>query len=403
MAPQVLAGIVAWIGIASAAAAQSLPSEPISFGSGRVVLGGDAAVAMAPEDHGFFNYSDYEHSTLRELRLALAARVRVTDRVSVLTEIRTENFDRLAVFALYARVRPLPGRRLDIQIGRIPPVFGSFSRQSYGRQTPLIGSLLAYQYLTPLRADAVPANADELFQMRGRGWLSAFTVGNTAPARGVPLVTAAHWDTGVQVSTGWKALGVAASVTNGTPSRPRLTADDRGTQVAARVTLTPVTGFTIGTSAARGEFLGRTLLHVLGGDSEAPRRSTQQAYGLDAEYARGHGLVRTELVLSRWMIPMPAEPRPTGALRALGTSVEGKYTVRPGAYVAARAEHLTFNRISGTTRTQRWDAPVTRLEFGGGYHLQRNLLAKGALQLNWRDGGRITRARLLAGQLLYWF
>ena len=42
--------------------------------------------------------------------------------------------------------------------------------------------------------------------MRGRGWSSNFSVGNPLPDRGVPLVSAFTWDTGVQVSAGWNVL-----------------------------------------------------------------------------------------------------------------------------------------------------------------------------------------------------
>ena len=46
---------------AGSAAAQAIPSEPVTLGGGRVVIGGDVAIGVAPEDEGFFNYSDYEH------------------------------------------------------------------------------------------------------------------------------------------------------------------------------------------------------------------------------------------------------------------------------------------------------------------------------------------------------
>ena len=54
----------------------------------------------------------------------------------------------------------------------MPPTFGAFARRTYATDNPLIGYPLAYQYLTSLRPDALPANADELLRMRGRGWLS---------------------------------------------------------------------------------------------------------------------------------------------------------------------------------------------------------------------------------------
>ena len=144
---------------AGGAAAQVIPSEPVTFGAGRVVIGGDAAVAVAPEDNGFFNYSDYEQSTLRQVRLGMTALVRLSDRISLLGELRSENFEYVKPFAIYARIRPLPDRPIDIQIGRIPPTFGSSSsRRTYGHDNPLIGSPLAYQYLTSLRADSAPAD-----------------------------------------------------------------------------------------------------------------------------------------------------------------------------------------------------------------------------------------------------
>lgn len=397
----VVVACLAWASLAAGVAAQPLPSRPLTFGEGRVVVGGEAAVSLAPEDAGFFNYTDYEHSTLRELRLALSARVRVSERIAILAEIRSENLNRIVPFALYARIRPFPERRFDIQFGRIPPTFGRFSRQAYGRQNPLIGTPLAYQYLTSLRADAIPANADELLRMRGRGWLSAFSVGDSMPAPGLPLVTAFHWDTGVQVTTGWSIVSVSASVTNGSPSRPRLSDDNDGKQIATRVSVVPTPGLSIGGSFARGAFLSRRVLTLLQNADEASY--TQRAHGLDIEYARGHALMRAEAVLSDWRIPMPAQSDTTVPLRAVALAVEGRYTFRPGAYAAARVEHLTFNHVSGSTGSARWEAPVHRLEIGGGYYLQRNVVARASLQINHRDGGRVTRARLLAGQLQYWF
>ena len=45
---------VACLGLASVAAAQVLPSEPVTLAGGRVVLGADAAVSVGPDDPGFF-------------------------------------------------------------------------------------------------------------------------------------------------------------------------------------------------------------------------------------------------------------------------------------------------------------------------------------------------------------
>jgi hypothetical protein len=393
--------LLAWCSVATAAAGQTLPSEPVTFADGRVVIGSDVAATIAPEDLGFFNYSDYERSTLRGFRIDVMGSVRASDRLSILGEIRTENFSQIEPFALYARVRPWPARRLDIQVGRIPPTFGSFTRMAYGRENPLIGYPLAYQYLTSLRSDSIPADADELLRMRGRGWLSNFSIGNAAPDRGLALVSAFSWDTGVQVTTGWRGFEVTTSVTNGSLSNPLVADDNDGKQVAARVTLRPTIGLLLGASFARGQFVKQRVIDLFPASDRD--RFTQSAYGLDGEYSRNHLLLRTEAILSEWDVPAYQVPQIAKPLKALSLRLEGRYDVLPGLYVAARAEHLAFSRVAGTELVAAWDAPVSRVEVGMGYYLQRNLILRASLQMNRRDGGRVSSSNLPAAQLLFWF
>jgi hypothetical protein len=397
--------LLAWYTVApvvdAPATAQALPSEPVTFGGGRVVIGGDVAASLAPDDLGFFNYGDYEHSTLRQIRVGVTGSVRANSRLSILGEVRIDNFQDVTPFAWYARVTPWPERRFDIQIGRVPPTFGTFARHAYGNENPLIGYPLAYQYLTSLRTDSVPANADELLFMRGRGWLSNFSVGNLAPARGLPLVTAFSWDTGVQVTTGWRAVNVTGSVTNGSAANPRVIDDNGGKQLAARVSVSPTIGLVLGGSWSRGQFAHRTLIDLTSPPSG--RNFMQSAFGADLEYSRDHWLVRADAVLAEFLIPALAAPFITDPLRALAISLEGKYVIGPGLYLAARAEHLAFSRIRGSITATEWEAPVTRVEAGGGYYVQRNVVARVTVQVNRREGGRVRESTLPAIQLLYWF
>jgi hypothetical protein len=391
-------GVAMFCVATSSASAQSLPAEPVSFGGGRVVLSGDAAVSIAPEDFGFFNFSDYEHSTLREFRAGVSAMVRATERVAVLAEIRSENLATPEAYALYARIRPFSRHRFDIQIGRIPPTFGAFPRQTYGRDNPLIGYPLAYQYLTSLRADALPANTDELLRMRGRGWLASYSIGNVTAERGVPLTAGLTWDTGVQVSSGWKAIDVTGAVTNGSPSRPVVADDNDGKQVAGRIVVHASPALAIGSSYARGSFVGRRAVAAAG----ATGGYAQEAVGIDASYQAGHLSIRGEVIGTSWNLPL-ADPKTAVTLRAGAVSVESKYTFLPGAYGAIRIERLAFGRVSTTRGLAAWEAAVDRVEVGGGYYIQRNLIARGSLQFNDRSGGRVTSSRLAAAQLLFWF
>jgi hypothetical protein len=287
-------------------------------------------------------------------------------------------------------------------VGRVPPTFGAFSRRAYANDNFLIGYPLAYQYLTSLRADALPADADELFRMRGRGWESSFSVGNLEPKAGLPLVNALHWDTGLQLHTGTAFVEATASLTNGTLANPLLSEDNGGRQFGARVVVHPAAGLHVGISRAGGPFVARAA-SVSAGRGGMTSRFTQTAYGLDVEYSRDYYVVRAETVLSDWRLPLVGEEARELPLRALATSVEGRYKIRPGLYAAARVDHLGFSEITGRTRRDEWEAPVTRIEVGGGYALQRNLMLKLSFQRNMRDGGRERDLNITAAQLTYWF
>src|SRR5436305_931296 len=141
---------------------QVLPAGPIETARGTVTITGEVtATAGSRDETAFFNYTDYEHNALRLFRVSLAGMWRPSRRVAFLTEVRSENTKRMIPYALYVRVRPWVNRPFDVQAGRIPPVFGTFSRRAYGSDNPLIGVPLAYQYLTALRPDALPASADD--------------------------------------------------------------------------------------------------------------------------------------------------------------------------------------------------------------------------------------------------
>ncbi len=124
----------------------------------------------------------------------------------------------------------------------MPPTFGAFARRTYASDNPLIGYPLAYQYLTSLRPDALPATADELLRKRSLGWLLRYSVGNQSLDRGVPLVSAFRWDTGVQAHAGATngLINATASVTTGTLSNPLFHDDNSGRQLAGRVEVRPV-------------------------------------------------------------------------------------------------------------------------------------------------------------------
>ena len=159
----------------------------------------------------------------------------------------------------------------------------------------------------------------------------------------------------------------------------------------------------MGTSVARGPFVTDAMSRAAPVASTASD-FTQTAWGGDVEYSRDYYLVRLESIVSAWRIPQVAKPFVDLPLRAVSTSIEGRYKFTPGFYAAGRFDHLGFSDVTGTATSGPWDAPVTRVEVGVGYSIMRNLLFKTSVQRNVRDAGRLEReAHLLAGQLVFWF
>jgi hypothetical protein len=386
---------------AVSAGAQWLPTAPVDAFDGRLVVGAEAVVTLgAEDDSAFFNYTDYEHNTLRMFRLGLTASWRPVSRIAVVGEIRSENLDLIRPYAAYVRVRPFNGHAFDVQIGRIPPSFGAFGRRGYNADQPFIGYPLAYQYLTSLRPDAVPANVGDLLVMRGRGWLASYPVGSPQAAPGVPLISAFRWDTGIQAHWAGRIVDVTGSVTSGTLSDPRANDNNGGKQLSGRVAVRPAVGLVLGASAARGEFLSQNVANLL---ADTTSSHAQTAFGADVEYSRDYWIVRSELVWSRWNTPFAATGT-SADLDSLGVWVEGRYRVTPRISVAGRLDRLGFAKIAAAPGVLvAWDAPVTRVEGDVCYYFRRNLVARLAVQYNDREGGRVHTRTFVSGQVAFWF
>lgn len=379
------------------AAAQWLPEEPISLAGGHFVLGAEVTATVAPEDPGFFNYTSYEYSAIRNFRIGVSAEIRANEYVQVLSELRLDQGHVFDAYGLFLRIRPWPNRRFDLQAGRIPPTFGLLTRSSYGSGNILVGQPLAYQYLLSIRPDALPANADDLLRMRGRGWLSNFPVGNLADGPGLPMINTSHWDTGIQAHGVNGMFEWTGAVSVGSLSDPRLHDNNGGRQLVGRVVTRPSAAIALGVSASRGSWLDRDF------DAHATKRPLQTAWGGDAEFSAGPVLIRGEAVRSSWTMPAISEPLIERPLVATSVLLEGRYKFAPGAYLAVRGDRIAFSDIMGSRGPAAWDADTWRVEFGGGYSLTRNIQAKGAWQRNRRDGGRVPVDSMVTAQVLYWF
>jgi hypothetical protein len=202
----------------------------------------------------------------------------------------------------------------------------------------------------------------------------------------------------VQATYARAHVQASIAVTNGTLSNPRLGDDNGGKQIAARAAVTSP-GVIVGVSAARGSYMSRRLVDAL----PASTRDDQLAIGTDVEVSRGYWIVRGEAMASAWGMPtLDASGAPV-RLRAYTGFIEGRYRLSPRVYAAARLDRLTFSRVRASGSSEAWDAPVTRLEAGGGYYVRRNLMVKVVFQHDRRETDRVRTANLPAAQVLFWF
>jgi hypothetical protein len=390
------------LALATPAAAQWLPEEPVSVAGGRIVLGGEVTATIGEDDPGFFNYTSYEFSALRNFRMALSAELRASEHIQVLGEMRFDQGRVLEAYGLFVRIRPWPARRFDIQAGRIPPTFGAMTRTAYGSSNLLIGQPLAYQYLLSLRSDALPATNDDLLRMRGRGWLANYPIGNIAAAPGLPMVNTSRWDTGLQAHGVAGKLEWTGAVSAGSLSDPRFRDNNSGRQIAGRLVARPTPALTFGASASRGAWLNRTIDAELAGE-DSGNQARQLAFGGDAEFSSGPFLIRGEAIRSTWHLPDITTLQIAEPLVATSMLLEGRYKIAPGLYAALRGDRLDFSRISGRSGPGTWEARTWRIEGGAGYSVTRNIQVKASWQRNGRDGGRVPHDSLVTAQALYWF
>jgi hypothetical protein len=370
----------------------------------RVAVGGDIGLFLAPIDnHTYFNYTSYDQDALRMARIRLFGEWHLHQGLSLVGELRTENTDSIDAAALYLRWRPQRSQALSIQVGRIPPVIGAFARRAYGHDNTVLGMPLAYQYLTSLRPDAVPATTEELLRMRGRGWQPSYSIGSSEVRTGVPLLSAVNWDTGVEATWAKRWMEVSGAISQGSPAVPVVRETNQSLMWSGRLAAQLPHSLIVGVSAARAGWLEDSVLGVLPEGHDTP--STQTLFGTDVEFGVGRWLVRGEWLRSTFDLPIPEDPAPNHELTTSSGFIEGRYRPHPRVQIGLRLDRQGFNHItdpvSGVTGT--WDANVDRVEAMLGVRVTRTLDLRAGWQQNWRAGTRAPRRGIPAVGLLYWF
>ena len=143
--------------LAGDARAQSLPSEPISVGNGRVVFGGEFFGTFGSETPA--SSITATTNTTRCATSGLPSRRRSAPRATSRRSPRSVSSTAMSSprYAMFLRIRPWPERRFDVQVGRVPPAFGLSPKRATATTTSLSGGRSPISYLLSLRRTAVPA------------------------------------------------------------------------------------------------------------------------------------------------------------------------------------------------------------------------------------------------------
>jgi hypothetical protein len=367
------AGICAAVG----ACALRVDGADVAATRGRLAVGFEASGSLAPADDAGFNDTSYGQNALRMFRLSVVASLRLNDRVSVLADVRTDGFQSLYAQGLYIRLRPWRLREIDIQAGRIPPVFGAWARRRYASDNPVIGYPLVYQYLVSMPGGGTPIRPDAPYPYpRPDGTYAA----------PLPVVALSPWDTGVEVRLGHRLVEISASLTQGTLSRPRFQDDNDGKQLASRLALHVTPRLEAGASFARGEWPAERS-EAPGAAADPDRKQT--AWGLDAELSAGRTVVRAELIYNTWDVVPEAAGQALPPARVLAAFGEAIWRLAPRLRLGGRIDRMTFRArddVPSYGQFRSWEEPLTRAEIAVSFLPHRRVLLKAAYQYNWQDG-----------------
>jgi len=334
-------------------------------------------VGESRNDQDGVNTQNYGENPFHTARLRLFADAPIQEHIHAFTEfIYDDGSSKGArLFGGFVRFSDPKGRDIHIEAGKIPLHLGAFPNRSYAPKNSLIGAPLVYSYHTDVREDQIPVRGEDIVANRGRGYFTSYLspgltgVGYTG-GRALPVLYENCWDFGAVVLGTMAPFEFAAGVTNGTAGAPVMNDDNGGKQVLARLGFVPAPWVRAGVSGSRGPYLDADV-----NDNLPARHSVnqymQEVAAADLELSHSHGVLYSEYVYSRFESPF------VGNLDSRSWYVEGKWTVIPGWYVAARFDRMVFSDVAlAAGGVAGWDANIWKREIGIGFKPSTRLVAK---------------------------
>ncbi|OGC07850.1 hypothetical protein A2V82_13870 [candidate division KSB1 bacterium RBG_16_48_16] len=282
--------------------------------------------------------------------------MKVSEQSYIFGDLRLEQ-DGLRVD--YAAIRVYLNREQSagFQTGMLGTFIGNVMARRSAKYNPVIQLPIMYEYRTATH-DEAGSSGYSILNDRGLG-------------QGLRILNRTVYSPGFEFFISFlNWLDLNAGFYNTAPSASYYSNYSKRLNMAGRLGIRPIMGANIGFSASHGPYL------VPYGANDM--NSNQTLYDVDLAYERGHFSFFAEGLYNRWSYPGFDDP-----LGVFSYYVEGKYKLLPRLFLASRFGQLLFQEVTMTSGAKtKWDDDVSRIEFGIGYYIQRETLAKIVLQTN---------------------
>jgi len=311
------------------------------------------------------------------------------EHVTAMANIRATNTDAVTFDYVALRLTDITPLGLNIQAGKFDLPFGNLGERRFPRKNLLFGLPSLYEYRTALPDHFSPGADYRVVPERE-------ILANAGKGAGMRLLDLGMYHTGVMVFGSAGMVDYALALTTGTVSTTSYGADNYTSDLGklARVTVTPLTGLTIGAAYDWGAYMQSGYPPPGNPDVNAYHERAAEA---DLEFSRGHAVFYAEAVTATFSVPLTTGD---GDLQVFGYYAEGKYTLIPRLYAALRVSGLEFGNATLGATAGPWDYNLIEWEGGLGYFIDRDVLLKAVRRETRTRGGSNPKDNLTALQLV---
>ena len=292
------------------------------------------------------------------------------ENVEVFTQILIDNYT-FQLYGGYVRFTDIGLFNLNAQFGLIPMPVGSWGPRTYSNKNPLIGVPLLYN----MHSSYIPGGEIQVHTVD-----DILTVRDNRSKFGLPVLYDACWNVGAEFYGSSGKLHYSIGLLTGALSKPTSEQSKNIPQFTTHVTYDLNSRITIGGSA----FMGPYLMEGAYNDtiptgtkfSDFMSKGVGYEFHFDGRYLD----IYSEGFYTSWEHPYLED------LNLKAGYIEGKYKFVPGWFFAGRYGIYQPEKLKDSNGDlQNWDYPVTRIEYGIGYHPNRKTTLKFVNQINRFD------------------